>query len=218
MKKLLIALFVLSCTSAMTQKASRFKKANSYYKHLSYVNASKIYEELIGSKFDTPILKERLAMCYYRMGEMQRAEKYFSQFTTDKELDKHWYYFYAQTLKQNGKYAESDVWMTKFHDVFPSDSRGLSYFNDKDYLLNIQKRGKKYTIQNLAVNSPYADFGGYFSVNNDVLFISARKKSSSVYREWMWNGKPFLNLYLAQKDSIYELNNPKYLNRKIKVC
>jgi hypothetical protein len=58
-------------------------------------------------------------------------------------------FLFAQSLKQNGKYAESDLWMSKFHASASTDLRAQSFINNTSYVTTIERQGVHFTIKNL---------------------------------------------------------------------
>ena len=52
-------------------------------------------------------------------------------------------------LKANGKYKESNVWMSKFSEMKPYDTRAIAFRNTPNYLDKIIKKGKRFNVQNL---------------------------------------------------------------------
>lgn len=201
MKKYIFFFFLLTQASVFAQ-SGKLKKADNYYDKLAYSYAAPLYEELIGSEVDSPKLKGKLALCYYQTGNMEKAEHYFSQMIHSSEATENDYFYYAQSLKQNGKYAESDQWMQKVHAVNQADLRGKAFSAQSDYLTAIEKQRNHFSVNNLAINSAAADFGGYPSADGKtVYFVSARRKAVMVQDEYSWNSKRFLDIYAAQTDS-----------------
>jgi len=215
MKSLILSSFLIVALSVFGQ-SGKLKKADNYYNKLSYSYAAGLYEELIGSEVDSPKLKAKLATSYYKMGDTQNAEKYFVQMISTADATAEDYFNYAQALKQNGKYAESDQWMQKFHTAAPADNRGISYANNPSYVEQIEKQGNHFTIKNLDVNTPATDFGGYPSADGEnAFFVSSRKKRVVVQNEWSWNSKRFLDLYSATVAPSQELQNADMIARKV---
>jgi len=215
MKIALLSSFLILALSLFGQ-SGKLKKADDYYAKLSYSYAANLYEELIGSEVDSPKLKAKLATSYYQMGDMKNAEKYFAQMITSPDAASENYFHYAQALKQNGKYAESDQWMQKFHTAAQTDSRGISFANNTGYLQKIEQQGNRFEIKNLAVNTAAADFGGYPSPDSKTAyFVSSRKKKIVVQNEWSWNSKRFLDLYKASVAETQELQNERSIARKV---
>jgi outer membrane protein OmpA-like peptidoglycan-associated protein/tetratricopeptide (TPR) repeat protein len=216
MKKHCLVVCYLVVAFASYGQAGKLKKADAYYEKLSYSYAVDLYEELIGSEVDSPKLLAKIAMCYYYMGNMEKAESYFTSMINTDMAVKDDYFFYAQALKQNGKYAESDQWMSKFNQLASNDIRGLSYINNTSYLDKIEKQGIHFEIKNLNCNSSVADFGAYPSVDGkNVYFISARRKPVMIQYEWTWNETQYLDVYESNVDSQKELDNISILNKDI---
>jgi len=213
--QLLIGAFLLFALSGFGQ-AGRLKKADNYYEKLSYAYAAELYEGLIGSEVDSPKMIGKLATSYYQMGDMARAEKYFAQMVNSPEATSENYFYYAQALKQNGKYPESDKWMEKFHNNAQADIRGISFANNQSYVETIEKQSNRFEVKNLDVNSAAADFGGYPSTDGKAAyFVSARKQRVAVQNEWSWNNKRFLDLYKANVGSNLELEQAKAITHKV---
>ncbi len=216
MKALLLILGITIFTLNIFAQSGKLKKADNYYEKLSYSYAAGLYLELIGSEVDSPSMKSKLATSYYNMGDMKNAEKYFSQMINSTEASKENYFYYSQALKQNGNYTESDIWMQKFHANSQADLRGISYIENTSYVDQIEKQGIRFTINNLNINTPSADFGGYPSSDGkSSYFVSSRRKRIAVQNEWSWNSKRFLDLYQASVEADNQMKNAQLITKKV---
>jgi outer membrane protein OmpA-like peptidoglycan-associated protein/tetratricopeptide (TPR) repeat protein len=216
MKKHCLVVCYLVVAFASYGQAGKLKKADAYYEKLSYSYAVDLYEELIGSEVDSPKLQAKIGSCYYYMGNMVKSESYYSSMINSGLAVKEDFFFYAQALKQNGKYTESDQWMSKFNQLASNDTRGLSYINNTSYLDKIQKQGVHFEIKNLNCNTSVADFGAYPSIDGKhVYFVSARRKPVMIRYEWTWNETQYLDVYKSNVDSQKELDNISILNKDI---
>ena len=216
MKKYCLVVCCLIVAFASFGQAGKLKKADAYYEKLSYSYAVDLYEELIGSEVNSPKLQAKIGSCYYYMGNMVKSESYYSSMINSGLAVKEDFFFYAQALKQNGKYTESDQWMSKFNQLATNDIRGLSYINNTSYLDNIQKQGVHFEIKNLNCNTPVADFGAYPSIDGKhVYFVSARRKPVMIQYEWTWNETQYLDVYKSNVDLQKELDNITLLNKEI---
>lgn len=212
---LLIIIGCISITIASAQ-SGKLKKADNYYNHLSYSYAAPIYQGLIGSEVDSPTLKSKLATSYYHLGDMKKSEEYFAQVVTTPEATNEDLFYYAQTLKQNGNYAKSDEWMSKFHQKSGTDKRAASYVKNDNYLAEIQKQGARFKIKNLDVNTSSADFGGYPSADGkNSYFVSSRRRRVFVQNEWGWNSRRFLDLYKSDIATDQQMVNAHLISRKV---
>jgi outer membrane protein OmpA-like peptidoglycan-associated protein/tetratricopeptide (TPR) repeat protein len=211
----LTSLIVLSLllSIASTAQTGRLMKADDLYGKVAYAKAALVYENLLGSSVDTPELKAKLAHCYYQNHQLTKAEEVYRQAfsaSTDLPLD-HFFYF-AQTLKQNGKYVESDQWMERFHGKEQKDNRGIQFTENTAYLTKILGSPTHFKIDTVFFNSPSADFGGYkYQAENQLLFVTSRRKSL-IKRSWTWNADNFLDLYVVTPNDSKD-NPTRYLKK-----
>jgi outer membrane protein OmpA-like peptidoglycan-associated protein len=207
MKRIGFTLAVFLIFQAVTYgQSSKLRMADIYYSKLSYALAAPLYGEIIGTAEENTAVKQKLAVCYYNMGDMQNAEKYFEVIVNDASAGVNDYFMYAQSLKQNGKTKDSDVWMERLNVKFPSDHRGISYKKNQSYLSDIAKNSGHFTISHLNINTPYTEFGAYqIFGKEEVVIVSNRGVSNSIKQDWTWNASPFLDMYVssqAKKDSL----------------
>ena len=116
-------------------------------------------------------------------------------------------------LKANGKYKESNKWMSSFSEMRPYDSRAIAFKNTPNYIDKIIARGEKFNIQNIDINSEYSDFGSIIK-DKKIYFTSSRNTDRKSYG---WNDEPFLDIYsstINEKGSFLEPNLLEDLNSK----
>lgn len=207
--KIINLLFVVFIGTSITYgQSGRLKRADKYYVKLSYDNAARLYEKLVGSDEDTPAMKAKLADSYYQMGDYQNSEKYYRQTVYSDLANPDDFYAFAQVLKQNGKYDESDVWMEKFHQKKPSDSRGKAFASTPNYLSIIEKQDPWFSYRTVSINEKTSEFGGYFSPDNTkVYFLAPRNRKSD--KAILWSSKTFLDLYSAEVGNNNQLSKVK---------
>lgn len=209
---LIIAGFGLAFTSSA--QSGKLKKADNYYERVAYSNAADLYTDLLGSEVDNSEMKLKLADCYYQMGDAEKAETYFAQAAEGGEVTSESAYKYAQALKENGKYEQSNEWMNKFHSMNADDSRGKQFVNNQSYVERIKGQDAFFSINHLNINTAYTDFGGY-PMGDHAYFVSSRKKRISVQRIHSYNNKQFLDLYSAEVGTNAELENADFQSRKV---
>ena len=214
MKKIIFITFIILNTQLSFSQAGKLKKADNYFEKLSYASAKELYAELIGSKVDSPILKSKLAFCYFKNGEMPKAEETYGTFIESANVSTLDYFYYAQVLKQNNKYSESDTWMRKYYSIAKNDIRANEFANNENYIEQIEKNANSVAIKLLNINTESSDFGGYL-FKNKAYFISSRTENPYVKNSWSWNNKNFLDLYCSDLASDGELTNPKLQSKKV---
>ncbi len=190
MKKIILLFIIVGINySTIYAQINKTKKADRLYERLEFVKAAEEYLSLIKENPGDYYITKRLAESYYNIFDTKNAEKWYKNIV-DKE-DSDVIYKYAQMLKANGKYAESNLWMNKFSEKKPYDSRAIAFKNTPNYIDKIIDKGKKFNIQNLSINSEFSDFGSTI-YNNELYFVSARNEDRKSYG---WNNEPFLDIY-----------------------
>lgn len=211
-------LFILAFTFLVTlvsAQGTAMKRANKYYDRFAYSRAASIYEKVAAKSGTEEQTMRRLGDCYVKIGQWGKAEQWYAKIINGTNVDAELCYNYAQALRGNGKYAESLVWMEKFSVMQSADSRGKEYATSKNFIEAIEKEKPYFDIRNLDINSNEADFGTSFN-NGKIVFSSARHESSGVKTFHTWNGRPFLDMYVADRDATNgNLNNASTINKKM---
>jgi outer membrane protein OmpA-like peptidoglycan-associated protein/tetratricopeptide (TPR) repeat protein len=217
MKKIIFIAFIIFNTQLSFSQAGKLKKADNYFEKLSYASAMELYAELIGSEVDSQKLKSKLAFCYFKNGDMPRAEETYGTFIKSDNVSTIDYFNYAQVLKQNNKYSESDTWMKKYYSIATNDLRANEFANNENYIAQIaqiEKSGNPVAIKHLNINTESADFGGYL-FKNKAYFVSSRTENPYIKNSSSWNNKKFLDVYSSDLAADGELSNPKIHSKKV---
>jgi len=191
-KTLTLILVTLFSYSFVFSQNNSTKKADRLYDRLQFVKAAEEYLKLSDSELNSDYVITKLANCYYNLFETSEAEKWFKKIV-NKNPDAELIYKYSQMLKANGKYKESNLWMNKFSEMKPYDSRAVSFKNTPNYIDKIINKGKRFNIQNLKINSEYSDFGATI-YKNKLYFVSSRNEKVTS-RNYGWNDEPFLDIF-----------------------
>ena len=191
-KTLTLILVTLFSYSFVFSQNNSTKKADRLYDRLQFVKAAEEYLKLSDSELNSEYVITRLANCYYNLFETREAEKWFKKIV-NKNPDAELIYKYSQMLKANGKYKESNLWMNKFSEMKPYDSRAVSFKNTPNYIDKIINKGKRFNIQNLKINSEFSDFGATI-YKNKLYFVSSRNEKATS-RNYGWNDEPFLDIF-----------------------
>ena len=191
-KTLTLILVTLFSYSFVFSQNNSTKKADRLYDRLQFVKAAEEYLKLSDSELNSEYVITRLANCYYNLFETSEAEKWLKKIV-NKNPDAELIYKYSQMLKANGKYKESNLWMNKFSEMKPYDSRAVSFKNTPNYIDKIINKGKRFNIQNLKINSEFSDFGATI-YKNKLYFVSSRNEKATS-RNYGWNDEPFLDIF-----------------------
>jgi outer membrane protein OmpA-like peptidoglycan-associated protein/tetratricopeptide (TPR) repeat protein len=168
------------------------KIADKLFDRYEYVDAAQEYLKLAQSgKADAYVYKQ-LADSYFAIFNTKEAIKWYAKVVTQKQ-DAETYYKYAQMLKSNGNYAESDKQMQQFAALAPNDSRAKAFSSSPDYLPTLKGQAKLFDVAKSDISSDKTDFGAVVTNDNSVYFSSARNTSR---RNSNWE-EPYLDLYKA---------------------
>ena len=104
--------------------------------------------------------------------------------------------------------------MNKFYNLKKQDSRAQRFIKNPLFYKKLLINKEQFSIKNLDINTAQEDFGTCF-YKNKIMFASSRENFKLTKRKWNWNNLPFLDLYIADKDSILELHNPQVFREKV---
>jgi len=166
------------------------KSADKLFDRYDYVKAADAYKVLVQNGISDSYILKQIGASYYYMNNTSEAEKWYAKAVTSKQ-DADTYYRYAQLLKSNGKYADSDREMRAFATMKPNDARAKEFIKNPDYLSKLSSKEKLFDLKKLEINSSKSDFGA-IQYDNVVYFTSSRNESRKIYG---WNDEPFLDLY-----------------------
>lgn len=222
-KKQTITLLLMLFNGLVFAQSKRV--ADRYYEEFAYFKAAKIYEAVYKRGDTSKYVLKRLGDSYYNNSQTEAAELWYKKLIEDKkEKDPSYLFKYSQVLKSNGKTEKSDsifVLLNKEIDTIA----GEKYIDKVNYLQDFLNNGnKKISIRNLAINTPFSDFGGIIQ-GDKVYFASASPKNDRKERIYKWNNQPFLNIYNADiyfeeagsssRDTVVELENKTIIPPKI---
>lgn len=196
MKKLLTLCTILALSSfSLIAQNKDTKKADKHFSRFEFVEAAEDYAKLVEDGKADAYVYAQLAESYYNIFNTEEAERWYAK-ALETSDNPDMIFKYAQMLKANGKYEESNTQMAKFASMRPSDDRAIAFNKNPDYLPKILEKGKKFNIQNLDFNTEYSDFGG--TLSNGKLYITSARNTTR--RTYGWNEQPFLDIYEMTKN------------------
>ena len=210
MKNALIVLATFLSISIAAQKETKELKGDILFENYSFSAAIDKYIAVDGLTIEG---SRRLAESYKNIGDNNKSEETYSVVVSSLEATAEDFHSYAAVLRLNGKYADSDVWMDKFQLKLPNDLRAKDYAKNVAKFPMLLKDEGRYRITTLDINTDQQDFGPSY-YKEQIVFASSREGVKTIKRNYNWNGKPFLDLYVADVESD-QLNNPKQINKKL---
>ena len=115
MKKLLVIIFVFSIQfiNAQDQELARAKR---FFDKTYYSEAIVLYEKLAQKKPSQEVIKN-LADSYYYTNDLIKAQRYYRLLiqSYNQDLDRNYYFKYAQTLKASNSYDEANAVLKEYY-------------------------------------------------------------------------------------------------------
>ncbi|MCW3104778.1 MAG: hypothetical protein JWO09_3218 [Bacteroidetes bacterium] len=214
MKKLYIPLILfvaMGLNLSAQEKSRREKKGDKYTFSYSYTKAIDSYSH---ARKLTPEGQRRLAESYHKMNQDVESEATYSKLITAGEgVIPEDHYNYAMVLKINGKQDESNRSMDKFSAAKPADLRAKSYERNKGNFSDMHTDEGKYQVVTQKLNTGAEDFGTSY-YKDKIVFTSSRAPVKMVRKNYNWNDKPFLNMYVSEvKEG--QLQSPEIFDKSL---
>ncbi len=184
--------------------------ADHHYQRMAYAPAVAEYRLAAELGATNEHVTKRLADCYMKLGDTERAEPWYAQvvkFLNVRPID---YYNYAQALKGNAKYSEAEIWMDKYLAVAQPEGQS-PHSNIGDFAKKFTYGMDRFTVRSVSVNTPFCDMAATWNGTQSVIFSSSRKERITIQRRAAWNDQPFLDMYTADRQPAGDLVNVRPL-------
>lgn len=192
MKNLYTALIFALASATLSAQNKDTEKADKLFEKYEYVDAAQEYLKLIDKGKADNYVYLQLADTYYNMFNSAEAAKWYAKATEQKQQAET-YYRYAQMLKANGKYEESNKQMKTFAQMAPNDLRAKAFNENPNYIPRLLDKSKLYEVKPSDMSSDKSDFAAVL-YDKTVWFASAR---NTARKDYGWTDEPFLDIYRA---------------------
>ncbi|TYP70397.1 OmpA family protein [Aquimarina intermedia] len=196
-----ILLAAILISSAAQSQERDLRRAKKQYEKYEYIDAQKTYLQVVEKGYKSADLYKNLGNSYYFNSQFEEALQWYEALITTypDDVEAEYYFRYAQTLKTAARYDESNQNMEKFSTLNADDQRAQLFSETPDYLKRIEFQSGRYDIKNVAINSPFSDFGAAFK-DDTFVFSSSRDTSMIKKSIHQWNNESFLDLHKASYD------------------
>ncbi|MGB3345109.1 MAG: OmpA family protein [Aequorivita sp.] len=213
-KIFLIVLVAFTAGSAFAQKRD-IQRANKEFDKFAYIDAREIYLKVVADGYESAQIFENLGDTYYFNSDYTNAAVWYQKLVNQfpDETQPEYYYRAAQSLKSVGKYKESDQLLK---DYVARGGTGLviqQYKDDPDYLKSTVFKSREFRLDKVAINTSNSDFGAAFYMDNKFVYASATNTQGTKTSDW--TNQPYLDLFMADRDSLGGLSNPGALGGDI---
>lgn len=214
-KKILYAIMLSFFFFKAAAQQALLDKAEKEYNNYAYADAIEIYEKLAAKGVEDQKMFQRLGNAYYFNAELPKAAIWYDRlFAVNPQQEPEYLYRYSQSLKSAGDYAKADKVLEDFNKKSNTDSRGILFQYNRNYLEQIKMNSGRFEIAAAQVNSESSEFGSAF-LDNSLVFSSARRIENKEGKTFKWTNKNFTNLYIAPINANGNTGSPVLLNKEI---
>jgi len=193
MKKLLVIIFVFSIQfiNAQDQELARAKR---FFDKTYYSEAIVLYQKLADEKPSQEVIKN-LADSYFYTNDLVKAQRYYRLLISNynNDLDREYYFRYAQTLKATNKYDDANANLKEYYSKSANSEDSANFENDLKTLENVTAIGKRFEIKNLAINTPNSEFGAV-KYGDNLVFAGVKLKPGLFDKKFKWDNETYLNI------------------------
>lgn len=188
----------------------KLKKADQEFDNYAYIDARKIYMDVVKDGYESAQIFKKLGDTYYFNSEYTEAAEWYNRLAMryPNEMEPKYYYRYAQTLKSIDQYEASE----KMMQIYQKNSNGNE---QSKYSLGslMDSARSKYNVVNATEGTKGSDFGPTF-YGDKIVYATSSENTRGVKTD-DWTGLPFLDLYESDLDSIGKFKNPSPLKGDI---
>jgi outer membrane protein OmpA-like peptidoglycan-associated protein len=195
------------------------KKADYFFEHYAYRNALEIYRHMFEKDSANYHVRERIAMCYFKLHDPVSAELWYSGLAREPDIHPAAKFEYAEALSMNGKYEESMHWFEEYLKDHPTDKLAIDKLDFLRHISDYLVHDERFIITTFGLNSDHAEYGAHY-FHDGVVFASSRDT------DLFFKHKPFdglssdeslLNLYFGQMNVAGEWQkHVPFHNQKLK--
>lgn len=193
MKKLLLTIFVFSIQFVNAQDLE-LARAKRFFDKTFYSESIVLYEKLVQEKPSQEVIKN-LADSYFYTNDLIKAQRYYRLLIKNynKDLDRNYYFRYAQTLKASYSYEDANAALKEYYSRSANANDVVNFEKDIKTLENVTAIGKRFDIKNLVINTPNSEFGAV-KYNDNLVFAGVKLKPGLFDKKFKWDNETYLNL------------------------
>jgi outer membrane protein OmpA-like peptidoglycan-associated protein len=197
MKKLLVIIFVFSIQFIKAQDQD-LVRAKRFFDKTYYSEAIVLYGKLAVDKPSQEVIKN-LADSYYYTNDLIKAQRYYRLLINsyNKDLDREYYYRYAQTLKASNSDDQANAALREYYAKSANADEAVYFEKELKELENVSAIGNRFEIKNLAINTPNSEFGAV-EYKDNLVFAGVKLNPGLFDKKFKWDNETYLNLVAVQ--------------------
>ena len=189
-------------------------QADKNFDRFAYIDARYIYLKVVEDGYGSAEIYKKLGDTYYWNSEYDNASKWYLRLVEQfpEQTTPEYYLRAAQSLKTQSDYLRSDQMMEQYTIVAGDNLISKNFKKNKEYLSEIAFQSKKYELVKTNISSATSDFGSAY-YNGNIVFASADGTVGE--NRDLWTDQPYLDLFVATRDSLGQLSEKEPLSDKI---
>ena len=189
-------------------------QADKNFDRFAYIDAREIYLKVVEDGYGSAEIYKKLGDTYYWNSEYDNASKWYLRLVEQfpEQTTAEYYLRAAQSLKTQSDYLRSDQMMEQYTIVAGDNLISKNFKKNKEYLSEIAFQSKKYELVKTNISSATSDFGSAY-YNGNIVFASADGTVGE--NRDLWTDQPYLDLFVATRDSLGQLSEKEPLSDKI---
>lgn len=194
-----VAFAILTAGSCGGGKGN-MKAANEAFDKKEYFVALESYKSVYSTTKDKDEKKEacfKTAESFRMVNDTKNAEAWYKKAIKAGYKNPEAQFRYAESLKNNQKYAEAISEFKTYLKTHPNDERALKMIRGCEDALKWKNEKTRYIVENCKeLNTKFSDFGPAYYKNTALYFASDREqgKSKNMY---VWTGNMYCDIYSA---------------------
>jgi len=203
---LTILLGGISASAQMTKLfANNRLNADKLYSQMAYSDALEYYIRVHSSDPADVAVLEKIADCYVKLNNPRKAEEWFGKLfeaadsTSTAPLN---LFYYAESLKSNGKYEEAHHWFKAYDALGVDDSRTKRKIAAIDNQEGLIANATYYELTRADFNTPESDFSPIF-YGKGLVFVSSRR-NQVLHSNYSWDNSNYLDAYFVMPSTPYQ--------------
>ena len=206
--------------SRLYDRKSRVQRQNiftarSNFESYEYSPAIEKYLKIVRSGRASKEAYQFLALSFFNNSQYDLATIWFNKLinTYPKGLDPEIYFKAAISFKSIEAYEVADQLTEKYLKLTNNSILQNNYTSSKNYLNDIFESEFIYKLYETKINSGKSDFGPNFYSDNEIIFSSSEDATGD--KNYDWSNEPFLDLFVAEIDSLGVLVNRERLGGEV---
>ncbi len=163
---------------------SNFRKAERMYVQQGYRNAIELYRLALDRDPGNRLAKARVADCYYRMGQLEEANRWDRELLKQGVASATEYYQWGQVQCALERYDSAKASFVKAVELDSTESRASAKIEFINSMPDYRKDPASYAMNREWYNSPQSDFSPRH-FGEGIVFVSSRDRDLFIKRKSM---------------------------------